>query len=309
MPDCLAPYHIQTHNKNTMTQLTSYLFRCLLVCTVALCSLTIKTADAQQAAIQEPELARIIKGEHNHVFQVALIRYEPRTGGSDRFVDLVSAVHIGDAQYYQDLNQRFTQYDAVLYEAIKPKDAVLPTSSTGKKSGLSAFQSGMADFLGLVFQMDHVDYSPSNFLHADLSPKEFMQSMENKGESIFSMVFNVWRASLSQGLTGQTPISNFEVMSALMAADRQDAFRKLMATAMMDFDSLKVLEGSEGSTIIAARNDRALSVLSQVLKDADKQSIAIFYGAGHLPDFHEKLVKRFDMVPVATEWLDVWTFK
>ena len=292
-----------------MPQLTSYLYKSLLVCNIFLSSLLFNTAVAQQAEIKEPEFVRIIKGENNHVFQVALVRYEPRTGAADRYVDLVSAVHIGEAQYYQDLNQRFAQYDVVLYEAIKPKDAVLPTGGAAEKSGLSTFQSGMADFLGLVFQMDHVDYTPQNFLHADLSPQEFMQSMEDKGESIFSMVFNVWRASLSQGLTGQTPITNLDVVNALMATDRQDAFRKLMATAMMDLDSLKVLEGSEGSTIIAARNDRALSVLSQAMKNADNQSIAIFYGAGHLPDFHDKLVRRFDLVPVATQWLDVWTFK
>src|SRR5689334_14241553 len=39
--------------------------------------------------------------------------------GDDGFrVDLVAAVHIGDAAYYQSLNNRFKQYDVVLYEMV-----------------------------------------------------------------------------------------------------------------------------------------------------------------------------------------------
>src|SRR4051812_33469939 len=45
--------------------------------------------------------------------EVAIASFKNAAGQQ---VDLVSAIHIGDAKYYQELNRRFKVYDAVLYE-------------------------------------------------------------------------------------------------------------------------------------------------------------------------------------------------
>ncbi len=82
-----------------------------------------------------------------------------------------------------------------------------------------------------------------------------------------------------------------------------------MATVLLDMDMLKAIEGSEGSTLIGERNNKALRVLTDAMKNDKNKSFAIFYGAGHLPDFHEKLLSKFDMVPTKTQWVDAWTFE
>ena len=46
--------------------------------------------------------------------QTAIVRYTGRHAptGAQVAVDLIGAVHVGDAAYYEALNQRFTKYDA-----------------------------------------------------------------------------------------------------------------------------------------------------------------------------------------------------
>ncbi len=41
-------------------------------------------------------------------------------------VDLVAAVHVGGADYYEILDRMFTDYDAVLYELVAPPNARVP---------------------------------------------------------------------------------------------------------------------------------------------------------------------------------------
>ena len=273
---------------------------------VSICWL--QSALALQLSDEEPKFIQLSADENNKALQVAVVRYQARTGG-EQYVDLVGAVHVGDKQYYQDLNEMFKNYDAVLYELIAPEGTYIPKGGVESDSWLSNIQVTMKNVLGLSFQMEEVDYTAKHFVHADFTPEEFSQSMKDKGESIFSMVFKVWRAGISQQLTGQGSANDVDLLMALFASDRQNALKSLMAKELVNSDGvMKILEGPEGSTIVAARNQKALEVLK---KEMTKQhrSFAIFYGAAHLPDFHQRLIKDFDMVPVSTTWLDAWKLK
>ena len=268
-------------------------------------------ATAFQSAIVEPEFIQFVDEPNNKALQVSIVRYQPRVGG-DQYVDLVGAVHVGDKQYYQDLNELFKNYDAVLYELVAPEGTYIPKGGiqSEEKSIISNIQLGMKDVLGLTFQMEEVDYTPKHFVHADFSPAEFKASMDVKGESIFSMIFKVWRASFTQQLTGQASSSNLDLIMALMSADRQNALKTLMARELANSDGvMQALEGAEGSSIIAERNKKALQVLKQAMQNNQQKSFAIFYGAAHLSDFHQRLVSDFDMVQVTTRWVDAWKLK
>jgi hypothetical protein len=261
-----------------------------------------------QVTTDEPEFIRLVDTQGHKALQVSVVRYQPRTGG-ELMVDLVGAVHVGDRQYYQDLNRLFEQYDAVLYELVAPEGTHIPKGGVKDKSLLSNIQSTMKDVLGLSFQMEEIDYTPRHFVHADFTPEEFSQSMDEKGESVFSIIFNLWRAGVSQQLTGQSSTSDFDFMMALFAEDRQNALKSLMARELANSEGMmKALEGPEGSTLVAERNKKALRVLKREMANNHK-SFAIFYGAAHLPDFHQRLISEFDLVPVSTRWLDAWKLK
>jgi hypothetical protein len=65
------------------------------------------------------------------------------------------------------------------------------------------------------------------------------------------------------------------------------------------------LDGPDGSTILTERNKVALKVLADQLK-TDKRRLAIFYGAGHLPDMEKRLIGDFKLKRGDQTWLSAW---
>jgi hypothetical protein len=83
----------------------------------------------------------------------------------------------------------------------------------------------------------------------------------------------------------------------------------LLAKQFQGMDTIMLaFNGTDGSTIITERNNRALEVLKDQLADGQDR-LAIFYGAGHLGDMHDKLLEDFNLRPVSIEWLDAWDLR
>ncbi len=233
-------------------------------------------------------------------FQVAVTQYQSADGAVS--VDLIGAVHVGDESYYNELNQRFAGYEAVLYELVvpEPDEPVEPPTGAGL---IGALQGGLSGGLGLSHQLDVVDYEAPNLVHADMTVGEFSRSMQERGESFGGMFF---RAAMAQQPTGE---AERDLLFALLAKDRQRAFRVMMARQFTRMDSMaEVLEGSEGSTLVTERNAKALSVLRQQLQTG-KKHLAIFYGAAHMPDFEERLIQDFELQLVGEQWVDAWDLR
>ncbi len=248
--------------------------------------------------------------------EVAIVRYVPADRVGQRthneWVDLVGAVHIGDLGYYQQLNQRFRQYDAVLYELVAPKGTVVQQGQgTSNTNPLGALQNGMKAMLEIEHQLEQVDYTQPNFVHADLSPDEFLQSMENLDESFLQLYFRMIGQAVAeqsqQAARGES--TDLDIFAALLSKDRP---RKLKIALAKQFESMESMlvafAGPDGSTLITERNKRALEALRQQ-QAAGKKKLAIFYGAGHLTDMHEQLVEQFGLKPAKIEWLEAWDLR
>lgn len=244
--------------------------------------------------------------------QTAIVRYRPAPSGAATMpveVDLVAAVHIGDAAYYQQLNDHFRQYDALLYELVAPEGTVVERGrGTSPGHPLNALQNGMKHLLNLEHQLDQIDYTRPNFVHADMSPDEFLESMKNRNESFLQMYFRL----LGQAIAQQSEMSakgeslDFELFSALFSNDRPRRLKMALAKQLAEMESLMVSFGGEqGSVIISERNKKALQVLKQQLA-AGKRRIGIFYGAGHLNDMDQRLRNDFHLRPVSITWLTAW---
>lgn len=246
--------------------------------------------------------------------QTAIVRYT--AAAPDRAaaaqpveVDLIGAVHIGDVAYYRQLNDHFKQYDALLYELVAPEGTVVtPGRGTSNANPLGAMQNGIKRLLELDHQLEKVDYTRPNFVHADMSPDEFLQSMKDRNESFLQMYFRL----LGQAMAHQSEIQakgesvDFELLSALFAKDRPRRLKIALAKQLSEMESLMVSFGGEqGSVIITERNKKALGVLKKQLADGRKR-LGIFYGAGHLNDMDERLRKDFNLQPAAITWLTAW---
>ncbi|RIK84457.1 MAG: hypothetical protein DCC67_04940 [Planctomycetota bacterium] len=291
-------------------------------------------AEAQPAAAKSPAPAkadkprpgekwvRLLKDSRGKpvAMQTAIVRYvkaeaaEPGKDADDydQYVDLVGAVHIGDRSYYRKLNRKFRAYDAVLYELVAPEGTKVPRGrGTSNAHPLGALQNGMKSMLEVEHQLEQVDYTRDNMIHADLSPEEFLESMTAREESFVQMYFRMMGASVAQQSQAAADGENAEVdlMAALFAPDRARQLKIALAKQFEGMESLmNSLSGPNGSTLITERNKRALDVLEKQL-DAGVEKVAIFYGAGHLAEMDQQLTERFDMQPVSVEWVEAWDLR
>jgi hypothetical protein len=269
---------------------------------------------AADAAELGSDWVRLVHDDKGQIIgmQTAIVRYvSPAAAPGEQpvEVDLIGAVHIGDAAYYAQLNEQFAHYDALLYELVAPQGVVVERGEgTSNSSPVGALQNGAKTLLGLDHQLEQIDYTKKNFVHADISPDEFLQAMKDRNESFLEMYFRLLGQSLAQQseMAAKGQSLDLELISALFAADRPRRLKIALAKQLSEMESLMVgFGGQNGSVLISERNKRALDVLRKQSK-AGKHHLAIFYGAGHLSDMDERLRKDFGMRPVGVKWLTAW---
>jgi len=265
---------------------------------------------ASKTEEKKSEFTRIRRDEEGNpiAFETSIVRYVGKNKkGEDISVDLVGAIHIGEKAYYERLNKQFEGYEALLYELVAPEGTKIEKGAQRKSgfSAVSSLQRTMKDFLGLDFQLDHIDYTKKNFIHADMSPDEFSKSMKANEESGMRIFFKMLGHSVgAQGKPGA--MSDADIISLLFAKDRDVKLRRLMAEQLQSGDDmLSVFEGKDGSTIITHRNKKALSVLQREI-DNGKQNLGIFYGAGHFPDMEQRLIEEFKLKKTDEKWISAW---
>ena len=71
---------------------------------------------------------------------------------------------------------------------------------------------------------------------------------------------------------------------------------------------MDAMEGDKGSTIVTARNLKALKVLRREIEKGNK-TFAIFYGAAHMPEMEKVLMKEFKLKKSQVNWVDAWDLR
>ncbi len=271
-----------------------------------------KNADQAKAARDEGIKYLRVRRDANQeptALETAVTRFVSRQGAAAPVVvDLIGAVHVGEKDYYDQLNKLFESYDVVLYELVAPEGTRVPRGGRkGGGSAISYLQKMMKDVLKLEFQLDQIDYSVANLVHADMSPDEFSKSMKDRGESFLKMFLKAMGQAMAQQSKGKNVPSDMELLVALIAKDRAYRLKRLMATQFEDMEGqLAAINGPEGSTLITERNKKALQVLRTQIGQG-KKHLAVFYGAGHLPDMAMRLERDFSLRRQNQRWLVAWT--
>lgn len=265
----------------------------------------------QAKADQHRQFVRLTRENDTPLaLEAAIVRHVPQDcGQASPTVDLVSAVHVAEKSYYTQLNRLFEKYDVVLYELVAPEGTRIPKGGpVGSQSSVSMVQTGLTGLLGLEFQLRAIDYTRANFVHADMSPEQFAASMDQRGESMFQTFARMFGYALARQ-QGDAGASDAGVLVALMSKDRTLALKRLMAEQFRDMDgSLTAINGPKGSTLITERNKVVINVLRKQIA-AGKKTIAIFYGAGHMPDIQERLAAELHLVPISTQWVVAWDLR
>ena len=266
-------------------------------------------ADAKQAAPEEDadktEFLRFTEDKTGGKLEAAIVTYRNADGVT---VHLVAALHIGEKSYYEGLAKTFEGYDALLYEMVKPKDAPAPVRGQQAGGMVSAFQRFLKDVLELEFQLDAIDYSAPNFVHADLDVETFFKLQEERGESLLSLMLRSMMAQMARaGQPGApAPITIFDILAAANSPDSARQYKLLFGRQFQDIEQqLAGLEGPNGSVLLTERNKAALRVLKETIEDG-KKNIGIFYGAGHMHGIEDVLVAEMGFERVAIEWRLAW---
>ena len=227
-------------------------------------------------------------------------------------IDLISAVHVGSPTYYAGLNKKFKGYDAVLYELVLPDEMAgqpLPSQmETG--SGVSGIQGMIAQAMGLTTQIDKINYSAANFVHADLTRNGLAQKMAARQENLMSYMMKALSSSTGTidesqlGVTEQelAELDFMAVMSGRTSAKDRKVLKKLFGASLASSGGL--LSSLSDSALIADRNEAALAVARKETQ-AGKRRLAIFYGAAHMPDMKKRLEKQ-GWKASGTEWIKAW---
>jgi len=231
-------------------------------------------------------------------------------------VDLVGVVHVGEKAYYQKLNKLFSSYDAVLYELIADDSEGRPIpigdSEAGADNPLSMVQQGMSSFLGLDFQLKHINYQPNNFVHADVSPQEFQKSMTANNESFLQILMKSLEKGGLENPEAEKELEKVDLLGSIAKGPKpEDRLHLRRALALMFANPEQMsdlLEGQGGKTLVTVRNQKCLNVLKKQLQSG-KRKVAIFYGAAHMKDMETQLVKNFGVRYTGTSWLPAWNLE
>ena len=284
---------------------------CALVLAVAAPARAQQSAQPAKKTVKEGRFLRVVRDQDKtpRALETAIVRFAPvDRGKKGPTVDLVAAVHVAERSYYRQLNREFAGYDVVLYELVAPEGTRVPQDGGDGDSPVSFLQKTMKNLLELEFQLDEIYYRRKNMVHADMSPEQFSKSMSDRGESMVGMFLRMMGYAIARQQGSDQPTDG-QLLLALFDKNRALALKRIMAEQFQDMEgSLMAIDGPEGSTLISERNKVALKVLGEQLA-AGKRKIAIFYGAGHMPDFESRLGEQFRLRPVGTRWLVAWNLK
>lgn len=245
---------------------------------------------AEPSATEPTDFIRFVEDESGDSLQTALVRYKRDDGVQ---VDLIGAVHVADRAYFDELNRRFTAYEAVLYELIggphPGKDQPRAGAADERLAWLGQLQESVRRSLELEGQLECVDYGAANFVHADLTTEAFFASQQERQESFFSLWLRALQAQ--KATAGDRPQPGLAaLLRILFSGDSATEMKRLIGR---EFDSLEpVLAGVEaggGTTLVGERNRHALEVMAREVKNG-RRKLAIFYGAAHLPDLETRLL-------------------
>ena len=281
-------------------------------------------------AIPQP-YTRITNPDTNTVqLQIALRKFVP-AGQGGPVIWLAAVMHVGEPDYYRALQHFLDAQTIVLYEGINPdvhprhvhETAAAPThapppagTQTGAKGGYS-MQSTLAHSLGLVFQLDAIDYDRTNFLNSDLSIDQIQRIMAGGqtraapgqaggGTASFDTLLQIMDGSTFLGSLFRIGLQ-FIAASPKMQAMAKLTFIEAIGRLKGDLSDVQGLPPEWKQLIrvlIQARNQNLVADLKDELKKIPRSgSIAVFYGAGHMDDLEKRITGDLHYRPSQEKWL------
>jgi len=162
-------------------------------------------------------------------------------------------------------------------------------------------QAQLADALGVVFQLDAIDYERARWKNCDMDESELVRELEESGldpEELFGMLDG---SSLTARFAGALLdlLGRFQTGQAilrLVGIELLGRADELLAVAPAELGRLM-------EVLVDERNRVVVDGVRAELANEDARTIGVFYGAAHLRDLERRLVDELDVTVGRTAWL------
>jgi hypothetical protein len=246
---------------------------------------------------------------------------------------LAGVSHIGQSNYYAILQRHLDAQTLVLFEGVggpaesdvdsnpnagSPRPSLPRAEASATGGGASSLQTSMAAALGLVFQLEAINYRRPNFRHCDLSVDQLRDLIAEQppppGRPGASQSFEGLLETMRGGswFEGLLQIG----LSFIGASPKLQGLAKLAL-----LDTICEIQGDPSrlgglspemkqllDVLLQKRNQKVMAVLEGELKELGREdSIAVFFGTGHMPDLERRLRQELHYRPAGQLWLTAFS--
>ena len=239
---------------------------------------------------------------------------------SDPVVRLVGVTHLGSAEYYQRLQSLLDREPLVLFEGVGARDKKFMSTRESSYS----LQPALAKALGLKFQLSAIDYSHDRFVNSELSVQQLAAIARRQGPAGGQQGDGGPGEDLGVGdLMAVMDGSSWACLLVRFGVAFIETSPKLRATVrLVLIETLGAVESDPSQAkglppemrrlmevLIQERNAAVVADLRRLIDRgrasarARVPSVAVFYGAGHLPDLERRIQRELGYRPGREEWL------
>ena len=256
----------------------------------------------------------------SRMLQTAWRKLEPPKDSGKPVVWLIGVCHVGAKSYYQKTQEKLDSAELVLFEGIG-FDGKKEKEKKTAESKVSKLQTTLAQSLGLVFQLDAIEYERDHFRNSDLGVAELQAKLAGaspKGKSASKENDPQLRAFMKMLEGDSFALTLVQGILKLFQGNPQfQAMARLViieTIAASEGDVSKLAAASSPAmrrvfkTLIDDRNAVVLKDLRKNMRGKEVPSdIAVFYGAGHMKDLEERLCKKLAYSPAEETWVTVFS--
>ena len=199
-------------------------------------------------------------------------------------------IHIGSAEFYQQVRERLDRCDVVLFEGVR--------SLAGRSLTSSYTLAARSKRLKLVTQTEALPVArmESRLVHADSPAQEF--------EAAWTLVPWPWRFAA----TVWAPLYGLWLY---FTASRETIGRRLRTEDLESREDIERFEGlPEFENAIATKRDARLvaAIVDLLARPGNHSSAGVIYGAAHMRHVTRLLVEKYGYRVAEAQWLPVFQY-
>lgn len=162
-------------------------------------------------------------------------------------------------------------------------------------------QQKLADTLGLVFQLDAMTHDHPNWRSSDMSIDQVQERLDEAGANLDVL-------GMLDGGSFMARMTGFLLDVVAMLPGGSDMMKLALLEVLSRADEMLASTGGGElgalfEVILKDRNAVVLADLKNVVEfEPDVKTVAVIYGAGHLPDLQKRLEADLGYTPAGDRW-------